>query len=66
MEMVRDKMLRVRASAFQALAKCAALVESVPRSEVNIFSEYILPGSTHLAQDEAVFVRHVIITISQS
>lgn len=57
MEMVRDKMPRVRASAFQALAKCAALVESVPRSEVNIFSEYIFPGSSQLSQDEAVFVR---------
>lgn len=56
-EMVNDKVPRVRARAFQALAKCSSFVESVPHSEVDIFSEFIFPGSSHLVHDKAVLVR---------
>ncbi|KAJ8371484.1 hypothetical protein AAFF_G00308020 [Aldrovandia affinis] len=48
---------RVRAQAVRTLAKVLALVKEVPRNDVNIYPEYILPGIAHLAQDEATIVR---------
>lgn len=52
-----DSMPRVRAEAVRTLAKVLALVKEVPRNDVNIYPEYILPGIAHLAQDEATIVR---------
>ncbi|KAJ3597567.1 hypothetical protein NHX12_001090 [Muraenolepis orangiensis] len=43
--------------AVRTLAKVLALVKEVPRNDVNIYPEYILPGIAHLAQDEATVVR---------
>uniref|UniRef100_A0A673ICL2 non-specific serine/threonine protein kinase n=1 Tax=Sinocyclocheilus rhinocerous TaxID=307959 RepID=A0A673ICL2_9TELE len=52
-----DTMPRVRAEAVRTLTKVLALVKEVPRNDVNIYPEYILPGIAHLAQDEATIVR---------
>ncbi|XP_063054701.1 phosphoinositide 3-kinase regulatory subunit 4 isoform X1 [Engraulis encrasicolus] len=52
-----DPVPRVRAEAVRTLAKVLALVKEVPRNDVNIYPEYILPGIAHLAQDEATIVR---------
>ncbi|XP_051999525.1 phosphoinositide 3-kinase regulatory subunit 4 isoform X2 [Xyrauchen texanus] len=52
-----DLMPRVRAEAVRTLTKVLALVKEVPRNDVNIYPEYILPGIAHLAQDEATIVR---------
>ncbi|XP_028835942.1 phosphoinositide 3-kinase regulatory subunit 4 isoform X2 [Denticeps clupeoides] len=52
-----DLVPRVRAEAVRTLAKVLALVKEVPRNDVNIYPEYILPGIAHLAQDEATIVR---------
>ncbi|KAG5271243.1 hypothetical protein AALO_G00177500 [Alosa alosa] len=52
-----DPVPRVRAEAVRTLAKVLALVREVPRNDVNIYPEYILPGIAHLAQDEATIVR---------
>ncbi|XP_047667509.1 phosphoinositide 3-kinase regulatory subunit 4 isoform X4 [Tachysurus fulvidraco] len=52
-----DSVPRVRAEAVRTLAKVLALVKEVPRNDVNIYPEYILPGIAHLAQDEATIVR---------
>uniref|UniRef100_A0A8C5FUP3 non-specific serine/threonine protein kinase n=1 Tax=Gadus morhua TaxID=8049 RepID=A0A8C5FUP3_GADMO len=52
-----DGVPRVRAQAVRTLAKVLALVKEVPRNDVNIYPEYILPGIAHLAQDEATVVR---------
>ncbi|XP_039265322.2 phosphoinositide 3-kinase regulatory subunit 4-like [Styela clava] len=57
MESIEDKMPRVRAEAFHALAICTSYVHYVPQAEVNIFSEFIFPGTSALAQDKAVLVR---------
>lgn len=48
---------RVRAEAVRTLTKVLALVKEVPRNDINIYPEYILPGIAHLAQDEATIVR---------
>lgn len=48
---------RVRAQAVRTLTKVLALVQEVPRNDVNIYPEYILPGVAHLAQDDATIVR---------
>lgn len=52
-----DSVPRVRAEAVRTLTKVLALVKEVPRNDVNIYPEYILPGIAHLAQDEATLVR---------
>ena len=52
-----DGVPRVRAQAVRTLAKVLALVKEVPRDDVNIYPEYILPGIAHLAQDSATVVR---------
>ncbi|CAL8354364.1 unnamed protein product [Arctogadus glacialis] len=52
-----DGVPRVRAQAVRTLAQVLALVKEVPRNDVNIYPEYILPGIAHLAQDEATVVR---------
>uniref|UniRef100_A0A8D0L204 Phosphoinositide 3-kinase regulatory subunit 4 n=1 Tax=Sphenodon punctatus TaxID=8508 RepID=A0A8D0L204_SPHPU len=52
-----DSVPRVRAEAVRTLTKVLALVKEVPRNDINIYPEYILPGIAHLAQDEATIVR---------
>ncbi|XP_037836229.1 phosphoinositide 3-kinase regulatory subunit 4 [Kryptolebias marmoratus] len=52
-----DPVPRVRAQAVRTLTKVLALVKEVPRNDVNIYPEYILPGIAHLAQDDATIVR---------
>ncbi|XP_033097119.1 phosphoinositide 3-kinase regulatory subunit 4-like [Anneissia japonica] len=54
---VEDEYARVRAAAVKTLTDTVALVKSVPRSDANIFPEYILPKLTSLAQDPVVQVR---------
>ncbi|XP_012255655.2 phosphoinositide 3-kinase regulatory subunit 4 isoform X2 [Athalia rosae] len=55
--LVHDPAPRVRVSAIHTLTKCLYLVKSIPPTDVNIFPEYILPGLSHITQDEAVIVR---------
>ncbi|XP_068178962.1 phosphoinositide 3-kinase regulatory subunit 4 [Antennarius striatus] len=52
-----DPAPRVRAQAVRTLARVLALVKEVPRNDVNIYPEYVLPGIAHLAQDDATIVR---------
>ncbi|XP_077847567.1 phosphoinositide 3-kinase regulatory subunit 4 isoform X2 [Macaca mulatta] len=52
-----DSVPRVRAEALRTLTKVLALVKEVPRNDINIYPEYILPGIAHLAQDDATIVR---------
>lgn len=52
-----DLIPRVRAEAVRTLTKVLSLVKEVPRNDINIYPEYILPGIAHLAQDEATIVR---------
>uniref|UniRef100_A0A8C5TJ35 Phosphoinositide 3-kinase regulatory subunit 4 n=1 Tax=Malurus cyaneus samueli TaxID=2593467 RepID=A0A8C5TJ35_9PASS len=52
-----DSVPRVRAESLRTLTKVLALVKEVPRNDINIYPEYILPGIAHLAQDEATIVR---------
>lgn len=52
-----DPVPRMRAQAVRTLTKVLALIKEVPRNDVNIYPEYILPGIAHLAQDDATIVR---------
>eukprot|EP00058_Branchiostoma_floridae_P025412 XP_002610902.1 hypothetical protein BRAFLDRAFT_115340 [Branchiostoma floridae] len=55
--MVNDPFPHVRAAALKTLTRCLSFVKTVPRSDANIFPEYILPNLSHLTQDEVVAVR---------
>lgn len=42
--MVKDTVPRVRAKSIATISKCVQLVTVLPKNEVNIFPEYILPN----------------------
>ena len=41
--LVQDKVPRVRAKTITTISRCVQLVTVLPKNEVNIFPEYILP-----------------------
>lgn len=47
----------VRAAALNTLTSCLCLVKTLPRSDANIFPEYVLPSVASLAIDPATNVR---------
>ena len=55
--LVNDSLPQIRAQALKILTQCLQLVRSIPRSDANIFPEYILPGLSWLTQDQEVIVR---------
>ncbi|XP_064461325.1 phosphoinositide 3-kinase regulatory subunit 4-like [Ornithodoros turicata] len=55
--LVNDRYQRVRAVAIETLVSALTRVQNVPRSDANIFPEYILPNLAHVALDSAVLVR---------
>lgn len=57
MLLAHDQNARVKVSAINTITKCLDLVRSVPRSDANIFPEYILPGLAPLATDPNTCVR---------
>ncbi|XP_074031829.1 vacuolar protein sorting 15 isoform X2 [Leptinotarsa decemlineata] len=57
MYFVRDNSSRVKIAALETITKCLELIDTVPRSEENIFPEYILPELAPLATDPDYSVR---------
>lgn len=55
--LVNDPLPQVRAQALKILSQCLQLVRSMPRSDANIFPEYVLPSLSWLTQDQEVIVR---------
>lgn len=55
--LVNDPLPQVRAQALKILSQCLQLVRSLPRSDANIFPEYVLPSLSWLTQDQEVIVR---------
>lgn len=55
--LAKDKYPKVRVAVIQTLTECLTLIKSIPRSDSNIFPEYILPNLSHIAHDEADIVR---------
>ncbi|XP_071037345.1 phosphoinositide 3-kinase regulatory subunit 4 isoform X3 [Parasteatoda tepidariorum] len=55
--LAKDKYPKVRVAVIQTLTECLSLIKSIPRSDGNVFPEYILPNLSHIAHDEAVIVR---------
>ena len=55
--LVNDSLPQVRAQALKILSHCLQLVRSVPRSDANIFPEYVLPSLSWLTRDQEVIVR---------
>ena len=55
--LVNNSLPQVRAQALKILSHCLQLVRSVPRSDANIFPEYVLPSLSWLTQDQEVIVR---------
>ncbi|XP_035206634.1 phosphoinositide 3-kinase regulatory subunit 4-like isoform X1 [Stegodyphus dumicola] len=55
--LAKDKYPKVRVAVIQTLTECLTLIKSIPKSDSNIFPEYILPNLSHIPHDEAVIVR---------
>ncbi|XP_048750935.2 phosphoinositide 3-kinase regulatory subunit 4-like isoform X2 [Ostrea edulis] len=52
-----DQFPRVRAEVIRVVTQCLVDIDSIPRSDANVFPEYIFPNITHLTQDPVVMVR---------
>ncbi|XP_076266632.1 vacuolar protein sorting 15 [Rhynchophorus ferrugineus] len=57
MYLSHDNNSRVKISAVNTITKCLDLVQKLPRSDANIFPEYILPELLHLVSDPNACVR---------
>lgn len=55
--MANDSAQRVRVNALHTLTTCLCLVKELPRSDANVFPEYVLPSIAPLATDSSVMVR---------
>lgn len=55
--LINDKYPRVRAAAVETLTACLTPIDTLPRSDANVFPEYILPNLMHVTLDTAVIVR---------
>jgi len=55
--LITDDVPRVRAHTITSITSCVCLVKNVPRSEGNIFPEYILPNLNFLTNDAEVIVQ---------
>lgn len=47
----------MRVNALNTLTKCLCLIDTLPKSDTNVFPEYIFPEIAPLATDSAVSVR---------
>ncbi|XP_067658475.1 phosphoinositide 3-kinase regulatory subunit 4-like [Haliotis asinina] len=52
-----DPFPRVRAKTIETITDCLSDIKNVPRSDSNVFPEYIFPNLTHLVHDEVALVR---------
>ncbi|KAL5015431.1 hypothetical protein ScPMuIL_009701 [Solemya velum] len=52
-----DPYPQVRAETVRTITRCLSNIKSVPRSDANVFPEYIFPNLSHLTQDHVALVR---------
>ncbi|KAK3104962.1 hypothetical protein FSP39_014143 [Pinctada imbricata] len=57
LDFAHDQFARVRAEVIRVITQCLAGIKTVPRSDANVFPEYIFPNLSHLTQDPSVMVR---------
>uniref|UniRef100_A0A8C4N7G5 non-specific serine/threonine protein kinase n=1 Tax=Eptatretus burgeri TaxID=7764 RepID=A0A8C4N7G5_EPTBU len=57
LHLTSDTVPRIRAEALRSLTQCLSSVWEQPRSDANVFPEYVFPGIAAMAQDEATGVR---------
>lgn len=57
LHLTNDAAQRVRVNALHTLTICLCLVKELPRSDANVFPEYVLPSIAPLATDISVMVR---------
>jgi phosphoinositide-3-kinase regulatory subunit 4 len=57
LHLTQDMSSNVRVAALDTLTICLCLVKTLPRSDANIFPEYILPSIASLATDPTTIVR---------
>ena len=65
--LVNDSLPQVRAQALKILSHCLQLVHStVPRSDANIFPEYIVPSLSWLTQDQEIAYAKNIASLAET
>ncbi|XP_052760753.1 phosphoinositide 3-kinase regulatory subunit 4-like [Mya arenaria] len=55
--MSKDKEARVRAEMLHCITRCLKDIQNVPKSDVNVFQEYIFSNLSHLVHDSSTVVR---------
>lgn len=70
LHLTQDMSANVRVAALDKMTSCLCLVKTLPRSDANIFPEYVLPSIASLAIDPATIVRvsyaHNIATLAET
>jgi phosphoinositide-3-kinase regulatory subunit 4 len=70
LHLAQDISANVRVAALDTLTSCLCLVTTLPRSDANIFPEYVLPTIASLATDQSTAVRvayaHNIATLAET
>lgn len=70
LHLAQDVSANVRTAALDTLTSCLCLVKTLPRSDANIFPEYVLPSIASLAVDPSTMVRvayaHNIATLAET
>lgn len=70
LHLAQDQSANVRVAALDTLTSCLCLVKSLPRSDANIFPEYVLPTISSMATDPSTIVRvayaHNIATLAET
>ena len=70
LHLAQDVSANVRVAALDTLTSCLCLVKTLPRSDANIFPEYVLPSIASLSTDPATIVRvayaHNIATLAET
>ena len=57
LHLCQDISANVRVAGLDTLTQCLCLVTRLPRSDANVFPEYVLPAIAHLAIDPVTIVR---------
>uniref|UniRef100_A0A182QQ95 non-specific serine/threonine protein kinase n=1 Tax=Anopheles farauti TaxID=69004 RepID=A0A182QQ95_9DIPT len=57
LHLAQDAAPRVRVCSLNTLTRCLRMVRKLPRTDANVFPEYILPAIAPLATDSSAFVR---------
>jgi len=62
LHLCQDSSPNVRVAALDTLTQCLCLITRLPRSDANVFPEYVLPATSNLAEDLSLLYPTYVLT----